>query len=561
MKKLSIIFFAVMFTISLAAEVEKSVESKIESVTVFLQGAQITRTASVNIPSGVSKIVFEGVSPHLKTNSIKAGGRGNFIIMETQFNTKHIPPTNKKENAVPKSIEDEMQRINDSMPELDFLIESLNLKLTAWTKEKQLLERNQLMQGNGKSDSLPLFVDVMEFYRLKIHEINKGLIQVKKELFYANKKKTKLQTRLTELNNYKRRLQSENTIPAKYVYQVVVTVSAKAATYGTINIDYFVNNANWIPSYDLRAENSKSPVNLTYKASITQNTGEDWKNAKITLSTMNPNRPNTKPILRPWKLRYYVKQVIRRQSTNVGITQSNITMNVDEELEDNNSFKEFKKMPESQLSSQYTQQVTNMANVEFQVDLNYSIPSDAKPHLIVVMEEKVPSVFEHFAVPKLSTEAFLVSRMSGWENLNLLPGNANIYFKNTFIGATYLDPNTIEDTMNVALGRDQGIAISRKKRKDEESTKIIGVNKEKEITIEVTIKNKKNETVDIVVEDQVPISDIDEIKVAFDADQVKDAEYNKKTGKLSWDLTLKPYESKKLKFTYTIKYPKDKKIM
>ncbi len=180
--------------------------------------------------------------------------------------------------------------------------------------------------------------------------------------------------------------------------------------------------------------------------------------------------------------------------------------------------------------------------------------------MVSIMEEDVSSTYKHYVVPKMDQEAFLVARMNGWEDLNLLPGNANVYFMNTFVGTTYIDPNTIEDTLDVVLGRDQSIACSRKKLKDKEKTKIIGANKEKTITIEITVRNKKNETVNITVEDQVPVSAETDIKVNFDPESVPGASYNKDTGALTWDLTIKPRETKTLTFTYKIKYPKDQRI-
>ncbi|MFC2110922.1 DUF4139 domain-containing protein [Bacteroidota bacterium] len=562
--KLIIVLFA-MLTMQAKAENEKTVKSKISAVTVFLQGAQITRAASMNIPIGTSKIIFEGVSPYLQTNSIRASGKGNFIIMETQFHTKHIPPGTKKENFVPIAVNNMILQISDSITELAFEIEDLMLKQKAWQMEKNMLEKNKLMQGQTKTDSLQLFMMAMDFYRLKIHDINKSLMIVKKDLFYANRLKSKLQRRLNEQNSYKRKLISQNVIPAKYLYQIIVTVSSKKATYGTLNVNYFVNNARWSPSYDLRADNTNSPVNLTYKAHITQNTGEEWKNVAITLSTMNPNQSNVKPVLRPWKLRYYVQRIVQYNKNKDRVqtlSASNIHMttsdNVNEEMEVKKAF--IGNTP-SQISSNYTQQVTNMTNVEFEIDLKYSIPADGKSHQVIVMENDIASTFEHFAVPKLCTDAFLISRMSGWEDLNLLPGQANIYFLNTFIGSTYIDPNTIEDTLNISLGRDPGIAISRKKLKDKESTTVIGIDKMKTITIELTVRNKKNQAVEITVEDQIPISGEEGIKVLFDPDEVIGETYSKNSGKLSWELKLKPKETKKIKFTYTIKYPKDKKLM
>ena len=201
-----------------------------------------------------------------------------------------------------------------------------------------------------------------------------------------------------------------------------------------------------------------------------------------------------------------------------------------------------------------------MANVEFNIDLKYTIPSDGKAHQVAIMEEEVASTYEHYVVPKVSQEAYLTALVSGWEDLNLLAGNANIYFMNTYVGATYIDPNTIEDTLNLTLGRDKSIAVSREKVKDELDTKIIGQNKEKTISIKITIRNKKNEAVKITVEDQIPVSGEEDIKVDFDENKFDGSLYDKDTGKLEWEVELKARETKTIEFTYKIKYPKNKKI-
>ncbi len=553
MKKilLSIISLCLLCSTSFAYD-KQEVKSKITEATVFLQGAQINRTANVNIPSGTSELVFNGVSPHLNTNSIKAGGTGNFIIMGVRFNNEYVPPGTKKQDVVPKSIKQKITQISDSLVEINFLIEKLSYKQSAWNKEKNMLENNQAMH----TDSLPMFMSAMEFYRLKIHEINEGLMDAKRQLYLANLQKTKLNTRLQELITYKSNLESENIVAAKSLYQIIVTVSAKYATTATVDIDYFVNNASWYASYDLRAKNSTSPINITYKAHITQNTGEDWENVNLTLSTMNPNLSNAKPVLNTWYLQYYVNQIMR--STG-GAPQSNIAMSVSE----NKASKESMDMERdqlSQVSSAYTQQVNNMANVEFNIDLKYTIPSDGKAHQVAIMDEEVASTYEHYVVPKVSQEAYLTALVSGWEDLSLLAKSANIYFMNTYVGSTYIDPNTIEDTLNLTLGRDKSIAVTREKVKDEVDTKIIGQNKEKTISIKITIRNKKNEAVKITVEDQIPVSREEDIKVSFDENKFDGSLYDKDTGKLEWELELSARETKTIEFTYKIKYPKNKKI-
>jgi uncharacterized protein (TIGR02231 family) len=547
-------------TLDASANEPKKVNSKIDRVTVFLQGAQVVRSAPVSLQPGTTDIIFEGVSPNLNTGSLQAGGRGSFVVMGVRYNTEYTPPGTKRENAVPASLLKKIEMTQDSLSQMDFETETLNYRLQAWNTEKNMLERNKLITGEGKTDSLALFIQAMEYYRKKIHEINEKIVQTKMEQRALNRRRSEITVRLNELLNYKGQLEQENVTQASYSYQVIVTVSAKAATSGSITINYLVNNASWSPFYELRAENSSQPVSMHYKAYISQNTGEDWKDVKLTLSTMSPQRQHTKPTLAPWIIKYIQPQA------NYGYVRSNAAIPLSQGAVVTDSYKEAEsvstkamKAPAQSLSV-YTQQSINFSNVEFDIELPYSIPADGKSVQVTVMEEKIDAQFKHYTVPKIEQEAFLMGRLTGWEKLNLLPGNANIYFLNTIIGSTQINPNTINDTLNVPLGRDPGVSVTRKKLKDKESTKVLSNTIEKEIVIEISIRNKKDEKVEIRIEDQLPVSGEQDVKIKYSAQTLSGAEVNEQTGELNWNIKLNPRETKTFVFSYIISYPKDKNL-
>ena len=568
MRWLFLLLVSISLVATATANEPKKVQSKIEKVTVFLQGAQIVRTAPVSLSPGTTDIIFEGVSPNLNTGSLQAGGKGSFVILSVRYNTEYTPPGVKKENAVPESLLRKIELSQDSLAIIDFEIEGLNYKLNAWTAEKNMLERNKLLTGEGKTDSLALFMQAMEFYRKKIHEINAQILEIKIEQKNINRRRTELAARINELVNYKYRLEQENVTQAAYSYQVIVTVNAEAATSGSISINYLVNSASWSPSYELRAENSSSPVSLMYKASITQNTGEDWKDVKLVLSTLNPQRSQAKPNLNPWVLRYFQPMNYATGAvSNLAISQLQSVVVVSDNVRENAGADEGlaleKKMkapvPAAQSASSYTVQNVNFSNVEFDIDLPYTINADGKPQQVTIMEEAIPAIYKHYVVPKMEQEAYLIARLTGWEKLNLLPGMANVYFQNTIIGGTQINPNVIVDTLNISLGRDQGLSITRKKTKDREINRTLSNNIEREVIIEITVRNKRDENVEIQVEDQIPVSGVpDEIKVKWSKETLGGAELNEQTGALTWDLKLAPRESKTLTFSYIISHPKDK---
>ena len=363
--------------------------------------------------------------------------------------------------------------------------------------------------------------------------------------------------RLRVLNNWKNNINAQTPNQSLGpVQQIIVTVSAEIATAGSIEISYNSPNAGWSPSYDLRADQVNMPVNLTYKAKIYQNTGVDWNNVNVTLSTINPNRDNNKPVLAPWYINYYapiVRGPSNYQSDNVML--KNNAENMPSISEKNVMNEEV----EAKHISNYTQMNNNMAMVEFELKIPYSIPSDGKEHLMAVSTSEIKAEFEYFAVPKQEREAFLVAKLTGWEELNLLPAIANIYYDGTYVGQTRISPTTMTDTLELALGRDQRIVLEQKKVSNEEKIKKLSNEKESTLTYQITIKSLKSTHIKLTILDQIPLSNTEGIKVNLI--NKEKAEYNEYKGFLTWNTTLNPRETKKIIYSYSITYNKDKTLV
>jgi hypothetical protein len=140
-----------------------------------------------------------------------------------------------------------------------------------------------------------------------------------------------------------------------------------------------------------------------------------------------------------------------------------------------------KNLAPAQSSANYAQMLETMTNVEFDIKLSYSIPSDGTTHLVAVKTSDMPASYYHYLVPKLDKEAFLIAKVTGWEELNLLPGKANIFYEGTYVGETMLNAALLSDTMELALGRDHGITVTRTKLPDKERNKALGNDVEKRL--------------------------------------------------------------------------------
>jgi uncharacterized protein (TIGR02231 family) len=158
----------------------------------------------------------------------------------------------------------------------------------------------------------------------------------------------------------------------------------------------------------------------------------------------------------------------------------------------------------------------------------------------------------------MDPDAFLMAEATGWEAFDLLPGEANVFFEGTFVGKTYLDPQTTKDTLYISLGRDKRIVVKREKVKDVNSRTIVGMNQKENYAYEINVRNNKSENITLAVEDQIPVSKNSQIQITMD--ETGGSKYDAARGKLVWEITLKPNESKKLVYHFEVRYPKDKLI-
>lgn len=537
--------------LSASAVNEKIVKSAVKNVTVFTQGAQVFRSSSVSLSTGVTDLVFQGISPFINPTSVQAGGKGDFVVLEVRHQIKYPEPTKPADGTLPKEVVKEIKLLEDSLIEIGFDRDELADRKVALQMEKDMIMKNKLSNGEGKSDSLPILKQAMEFFRLKLTDINIQLNKIKRDEQRNANATNLVNARLSDLRKYKNSEEPQKVYAP--IHQVIVTVSADAPVTCTVDVSYMIANAGWVPSYDLRSTTAAAPVQLTYKANVFQTSGEDWDNVKLKLSTSNPNRSNIKPALPPWYINYYTAQRETKIPTGARSTSTGNTSISDVELDAIK--KDMNEMTPAQSAANYSQLVETMANVMFEISLPYSIPSDGATHIVSVKTSNLPATYYHYLVPKIESEAFLLAKVTGWEELNLLPGSANVFYEGTFVGETVLNPAVINDTLDLAFGRDNGITVTRTKLPVKESNKLIGNDITKTITYELRMKNNKSKALNLVVEDQIPLSQNQGIKV-----EMKDAgkaDYNTQTGLLKWNLSVNSKEYKTLKFSYEVTYNKD----
>lgn len=197
-------------------------------------------------------------------------------------------------------------------------------------------------------------------------------------------------------------------------------------------------------------------------------------------------------------------------------------------------------------------------SVEFKIDIPYTIPTDGQQKTVQIKKEEIPAFYQYYCVPKIDEDAFLTAQITDWENYDLLSGEVNLFFEGTYLGKSFLDVGNLEDTLNISLGRDKNIIIERKRLKEFTKKQFIGNKRTDSRAWEIDIRNKKKQPINLVIEDQFPISTTDEIEVT--QGKYQGATLDEDTGKLVWKIKMAPTESKTLTFNYSVKYPKKKRL-
>jgi len=213
----------------------------------------------------------------------------------------------------------------------------------------------------------------------------------------------------------------------------------------------------------------------------------------------------------------------------------------------------FKSKAESSLALP-TVQLENQTSVEFSIDMPYSVNSDNKSHVVELTTYDVPAYYEYYCVPKIDKDAFLLAHVTNWEQYNLLEGEANIFFEDTYIGKSILDVRFISDTLSLSLGRDKSVGVNREKIKELTSWKLIGSKKEETRAWKISVKNNKSQAINMVLLDQVPVPTIEELEL--DIKELSGGRRNKESGEIKWILELEPQENKELELKFSLKYPK-----
>jgi len=537
-------------------------DATINNATVYFgYGAELTHQSKVKVDANTKTIIINQLSTNVDINSLQISVPEEVALLSHKYNVYYPVKPQVVKNIQVEKLEDSITLLQKEIGRIDNLIV---IDQEILTKTGLLIETTIKTSGNKTITSDEL-VKLMEYYNNKIDK--------SKTSIYNHNLNIKVQnTRIEELRKKIGLITTITPVTVRAYGQVILQVMCKTSQEIPVSLSYYTANAGWTPIYDIRVNSKTNKVKMVYKASLTQTTGIDWKKTKLTLSTGTPNFGVAAPVLSPWYLQLYVPELYRQLQGRAAGVNVNMSRNMiqsysnDDKLAevvvaDGAEFKTKKKAEEIDPSTlqQYTTLNEGQLNTNFEIDLPYDIESDGKLHSVTIKDEEIACILKNYAVPRVDKEAYLLAEVADWQNLDLLPGDANIIMDDTYIGKSVIDPNTTADTLNLSLGKDKRVAVKRSLVKELSSLKTTGKESKQLFTYEILVKNNKVTDVNLLLKDQFPLSTIKEVEVKLE--DGSDAVVNAETGVLTWKIDLKPGESKKVRFSYSVKYPKDKKIV
>lgn len=614
------------------AQNKQELTSKIDRVTVYYDGAQVTRTAKAQLQSGTTELTLKGITKFADVGNLQVKGEGNFTILKVSPMPNYLREKESKEDIA---------KLEKRNKEIDERLKDLNTDRGVYVVERGLITSNQNIKGTDAVLTMVQLKDMADFFRTRIGEIDGKILGIDREVLKLNEERTKNVNQLNALANFKNDM----------TYDVVVTVSAKAATSATVSLSYNTSKAGWFASYDVVVNSVSEPLNLNLRANVMQTSGEDWKDVKLTLSTGSPSINNNKPDLKPWYLNFntavykpnkgynpnptlteasgkvydsqtgepIVGATVMIKGTGIG-TATDLDGNFKLALPPNSDilvirslgFNDVEFWPSVNMNvalqpstqtldavvvtgqtrrtmsesisyapgvvakgkkydaddkATYSWSAGNNATTTvvaqpttyvFVIDEPYTIVSNGKPNTVGIKDYELPAYYEYYCAPKLDKDAFLTAQITGWEKFELIDGEANVYFENTYIGKSLIDLTNTNDTLQVSLGRDKNVVVDLVKTKEFTQRQVLGSNRIDKRAWEITVKNKKKQEINLVLQDRFPIPQNNEITV--DNVDVAGSDFNKDTGILTWRMKLATGEEKKVSPKYSVKYPKGRVI-
>ncbi len=543
---LLILFFVYAVGISGAGEI--TVESKIDRVTVYRDRAEVTRVGTVDVPVGAHELSFDALPAGVQADTLRVSGKGSAAVTIGGVEARRAFHAEEQIARV-RELRERIEALSDESKRIDG-------RLNVIQHQQKFLNSIHVAPLKDLPEEYELPKPSLANWEKTLGLLSTGLDDLVENRLALDRQKRNLGREIEAITNERNKVQG---MQGRSTVSGVVDVDVERSGSLTLELTYVVRPAYWLPLYDLRLDTDKKRVELTYTGTVTQKTGEDWSNVKLSLSTAQPQVGASAPELNPIHLAEY-----RAEPSRARPTVERGTLAPAKTLTYGAVGDGVGGVALLGLVDAVPEQAAMMVKgplVLFEVPGREEIPSDGNPHRATVAIESFTAKLEHVAVPKMVAHTFLKAKLTNRTDTPFLAGKTNVFVGGNFVGSGWLDAVAPTEKFEVGFGADESVKVERTELKDLKGKSGIFKNR-KSIArgYEIKIANYRDESVRLTLFDQVPVAKDEEIKVKFEESSIKPTEQTE-LGVLSWKLKLKPREEKELQFEYLVEHPKNRRLV
>ena len=543
-----------------AAEV-KTDGAAITQVTVYADRAEVVRTFKGRLEAGEQTLVFDRLPGATRLDQLRVEGRGAFTLVDIRPETIQ---TKEVANAQVRALQDALKAQDLRQQALNQTEARLTFQKSALDKMLARLTTAGKESANPEMDPLK-WAAFLDFQDKQLAEVDRQLLALQTDREAVRAEVDRLNRELGALRGNERR----SRLLAK------VNLDVRQAGEVEVNLSYLVRGPSWSPSYDMRADTKAKTLEVTYRAEVRQATGEDWRGVSLRLSTAQPGLAGREPKMDPWFLTK-AEAVAFAGTVSGGLVvngraENRIQMFNEVKLMGNSMttsgvagsdpLKRMESMDERRASVQ-----ASGTAATFVIDRKSDILADNKPAQVTVMRESFPAYFRHTCVPKLSPFVYLKTKAVNKTGFTFLPGPTAVFLDGAFVAQANLDLVPSGQDFWTYLGVDQGVSVERKVlARREETTGVFGKKTLRTVFDQVfKLKNGKATDIELVLWDQVPASNHEDIKVVFEEPRYEKDTDDLKLNEskfLEWRLPLKAGAKQDLPFRFAVERPEDIQVV
>ncbi len=543
----------------LNSDTTKTLDTRISEVTVYTDRALVTRRGTVALTGNETELTIASLPATLETDSVRATGSGTIAVRLLGVRSEIIFSSEPVYDDRTAAVTQQIQELETQRRAIDDKITARKIQIKF---VEGLSEKSVASFSNGIAKQQ---VGLNETGEL-LNFLGTNYLKYVSAIAQHERQQHELDNQMAALSEQLWEVQSPYS---QQSFNIIVAIEASGSGNFELEVSYVVGRSQWVPLYDLRVNTTTNQINLNYLAEVNQNTGEDWTGVALTLSTAKPGLGSLPPKLEPW----YIDILRPKSAQTPALPALMRTSRQAPEAEMKTDYMAFGIEDEAQFAD-YSQEDTGSylpvieaetatakvsregGTVSFQVGGNTNIPSDGTPHKVTVFSENYPFKPEYIAVPRLVSFAYLqavvVNPLTG---ATLLPGKANIFRDNTFVGTVELDNISPGAEFKLNLGIDEGLKIDRELVERQVDKKLISQQRRTSYAYRLNVTNLKQVQIHLTLREQLPVSRNEQIKVRSTLTNPKIPPGE--MGLLEWQISLLPHAKQELYYQFVVEHPPD----